>query len=1201
MSNNPNSVVVWGGGANQPLINSLNTLNTLKNSNSKELAKNLNKIQSSNLSKESNSKIQDSIKLESIKDSNSIQSKQSKTTITKIGISIVASIVLSQSLVALPSGGKFTSGNGSITTSDKVMNITGNNKNHIIAWGGGFNINKGESVNFNTSHKQQASFLNLDYSNKASQILGNLNGNGNNIYLVNPSGVLIGQNASINANKFVASNIIDDTTLNSFKTQTKLVESFSPVFKPNKGNIVNLGSIRAKEIVLIGNEVGLSSGVIGNKEKGGSITLVGNEVVIDADKTKIQSDGNLVITAMSGGMIQGSVATLKNNGYKFGDYNSLVFQDYIDSSGNTYKHNAYDRDTQKGFLTLATIGGSNDNNQRVQEWNDFASGLGYGDMQLVDEFRLLNDIDFSGKDITQAWSIKGSQGPVFTQFLNGNNHTLSNIDFTNVGFVGNGVSISYMGIFSYLYGAKISNLTLDNITMKVTRSDTPEYNLYIGILAGRAYNTQFENIKLNNIALDITSQTGTSGQNFVYAGGLVGYLHNSNVNAIGGSNININIKNKNAYTLGGGIIGAMYGSTIVNGNFSNITIEAKTNMDGAGFAASYVGGLAGMFGNGDGGISNFIIDSVKVVSQNVDNNGQKVDSSSEIYTGGALGRIGTGNINFKNILFKNISVVSLSENYDSNSYHYTGGFAGGGSPEDSEISFTNITLNDIKEVSALTETYTYGAGPKVGGFMGFGSSNGLYKNIALNNVEGLKVQAITDAMLGGLFGQYYASRGIENAVINGLGNMEMQLERNTSNTGYAGLIAGRGSPENLKNIDVLLKDGFSFNIKTNSEAITLDAAYLMANGVAPKNVENINVYGRVNFDIQGSKGEIKKDLEDEKYKGKDFNVYDTKDFSTAQEELNKRGDLFQTSGTFGQYYSFFDKDLLSKEIDKSFQYTPVDALPPLSESDIGDVSLSQDDFNQSILDSILGKDNQGNSNLIFDLLTQDLESIRQSLDFLVSFLDGENDIKELFGDYYKVNDNIYGALNQDLTINLKFSNFIEALKQNKDINLAFLKDYRDKLNTYNQNKELYQSGGLPSLEQESLKKLLEEQYNELLNLEQTAKTNLESLQGLIKDSFKTDTNYTIFAKESLSPLNFTINIGSLNNFEDTQGNGDNNNRFTPPNEVQKIADLASKEAILILPAQEKQEAIVEDGKERGRLCIVSDNAKTNNPCMAITY
>ncbi|WP_420319449.1 filamentous hemagglutinin N-terminal domain-containing protein, partial [Helicobacter pullorum] len=181
-------------------------------------SKNLNKIQEINLSKES-------------KNPNKIQMKSSKTTLSKISISIIASVLLSQSLVALPSGGKFTHGSGSIKVNGKEMNITGNNTNHIIAWGGGFNINKGESVNFLGNNK---SYLNLDYTNKASQILGNLNGNGNNIYLVNPSGVLIGQNANINANKFVASNTIDDKTLNSFKTQTKLVESFSPVFKPNK-------------------------------------------------------------------------------------------------------------------------------------------------------------------------------------------------------------------------------------------------------------------------------------------------------------------------------------------------------------------------------------------------------------------------------------------------------------------------------------------------------------------------------------------------------------------------------------------------------------------------------------------------------------------------------------------------------------------------------------------------------------------------------------------------------------------------------------------------------------------------------------------------------------------------------------------------------------------------------------------------------
>ncbi|WP_278824238.1 beta strand repeat-containing protein [Helicobacter pullorum] len=306
-----------GGGANKPLTNSLTTSNTLKNSNPKKLSKNLNKIQSSNLSKESNinldskesnSKIQDSIKLDSIKDSNSIQSKQSKTTITKIGISIVASIVLSQSLVALPSGGKFTHGSGSIKVNGKEMDITGNNKNHIIAWGGGFNINQGEVVNFDTSHKNPASFLNLDYSNQASQILGKLNGNNHNIYLVNPSGVLVGKGASINANKFVASNTIDETTLNNFKNKVDSNPlSFSPVFKANKGNVVNLGDITASEIVLAGNIVehkGTINGLNGGKattninankiQVSGSISA--NDLTFDAKESLLLQNGGVITT-----------------------------------------------------------------------------------------------------------------------------------------------------------------------------------------------------------------------------------------------------------------------------------------------------------------------------------------------------------------------------------------------------------------------------------------------------------------------------------------------------------------------------------------------------------------------------------------------------------------------------------------------------------------------------------------------------------------------------------------------------------------------------------------------------------------------------------------------------------------------------------------------------------------------------------------
>ncbi|KPH52238.1 hypothetical protein HPU229334_02145, partial [Helicobacter pullorum] len=92
-----------------------------------------------------------------------------------------------------------------------------------------------------------------------------------------------------------------------FKTQTKLVESFSPVFKPNKGNIVNLGSIRAKEIVLIGNEV-RNQAII--KENGKETIITGSFSGYD-DKnpnSKIQNDsitlvGNIVDININTGMI----------------------------------------------------------------------------------------------------------------------------------------------------------------------------------------------------------------------------------------------------------------------------------------------------------------------------------------------------------------------------------------------------------------------------------------------------------------------------------------------------------------------------------------------------------------------------------------------------------------------------------------------------------------------------------------------------------------------------------------------------------------------------------------------------------------------------------------------------------------------------------------------------------------------------------
>uniref|UniRef100_UPI001315A8BA filamentous hemagglutinin N-terminal domain-containing protein n=1 Tax=Helicobacter pullorum TaxID=35818 RepID=UPI001315A8BA len=378
MSNNPNSVVVWGGGGNKPLTNSLKTL---KNSKPQKLTKNPKKIQ---------------------------ESQKDSKTISKIGISIIASVLLSQNLAALPAGGKFIHGSGSISKNGNTMDITGNNKNHVIAWGGGFNINDKETVNFNGSGK---AFLNLDYSNKASKILGTLNGGGNNIYLVNPSGVLIGEGGKVNnVSRFVASTASLDKALTQFvekadKAGTSVV-NFSPVFSPNevRGNIVNMGNITANHIILVGKEVrnrtyngGDRNGVLGNFNHTGSLKIVGNKIFLDAEGVTKKNDIELMgfhgvgVDSIADIKVQMTMDIFKNKTYT----DNWIKQTYTNDGAGTI--------TNIGSIyNIITIGATNGWNNFATAWN---SGLGI--TRDIEEFKLIKDIDFGNGAFTSVGKVAG--------------------------------------------------------------------------------------------------------------------------------------------------------------------------------------------------------------------------------------------------------------------------------------------------------------------------------------------------------------------------------------------------------------------------------------------------------------------------------------------------------------------------------------------------------------------------------------------------------------------------------------------------------------------------------------------------------------------------------------------------------------------------------------------------------------------------
>ncbi|MBT0822695.1 filamentous hemagglutinin N-terminal domain-containing protein, partial [Campylobacter lari] len=302
-------------------------------------------------------------------------------------------------LMALPSGGKFTHGTSGSISIDKtnpnkpIMNVSGNGANSVIQWGGGFNIANGEKVNFgNNNFKGQQNYLNIAHGTNKSTIAGILEAGNNNVFLINPNGVIITKTGIINANRFVAStSSMDSKSMQEFADGKLAYNTFSPVFKPNGGNVVNMGSINAKNVTLQGNTVMLSADTSwddkNNKIKlnqitADSIDLKGNEIYVDISTINSK---NLTTEAKNKG-----IAYLSATGYYYNPtrkYNDIVFTNkgVMDKTYNQY----------------ISIGSDLD-------WWHFAKGWNEKEAfrNTASEYRLTNDIDFkasSGQNYANYW------------------------------------------------------------------------------------------------------------------------------------------------------------------------------------------------------------------------------------------------------------------------------------------------------------------------------------------------------------------------------------------------------------------------------------------------------------------------------------------------------------------------------------------------------------------------------------------------------------------------------------------------------------------------------------------------------------------------------------------------------------------------------------------------------------------------------
>lgn len=1024
----------------------------------------------------------------------------SKSLRVVVNISVITSLVLAQSLTAsnLPSGGKFINGTGSIATNGNIMNITGDKTHNVIAWGGGFNIGKDNTVNFTTNGKN---YLNLDYTNKASQILGTLNGGTNNVYIVNPSGVLVGEGATINANKFgVSTTPMGIDAINTFSVD----DSFSPVFNANKGDVVNMGTIKANEIVLVGNKVENIKG-----------TLQADKVDIKGDKVYLEDFGinstHLKAEIGSEGFFKYEVKDVYD-AYK--DDSNLV--DNYEFTGTATTNGNF-----KEYLYIGSQSASNE--EMINSWKGFAKLVNegiFGELKFKDVY-LGKDIDFAGASTINPVGF----GNGFVGNFYGNNHTLSNIQIDVA-------DKTYVGLFGYIKGGSVQNLTIDGLQF-------PKYAFsykYLGGLAGHIENGTFNNISLKNLG-----NIGVAK----YAGGFAGQINGGDFSSIILSNIE-SIYGKNN---GGGFVGYTTGNT----TFDGISLKDIRFIK----SGAFTGGFAGMT-QGNVIFENIVLNDLEEISGS--------------HAGGFAGWINDGT--FNNIILNNIEKISVSATHK---YIFTGGFtgyAGAGT-------YKNIILNNIGEISAngtasLDEKSIY-----AGGFAGRIKSDGInFSNIVLNDID--KISASIAA--GGFVGNIENGSNIANSNIYFYG-----LLNSSSNKNYI------THNENILN----LSNTTDFQTFINQSKIA-GLEYLTNTSTSNSHLHMIN-----GGKIGNEKSKITFD--------KDNFTYNTPKIS----EVDPDGSGSSSSPTAPNEGELSSITLEQSDFEDEILKTIIDEI--LNEDYV--LNIDSIDFN---------KFNEGDVAILLYLLKNTSnkklkESLKQSLEFYTEFNKGglKTEFEKWYGSdesTYKTSMGKYNYIIESLANLKEYVNTIlkpelKSIKNNLN-RLEFLKAEIKRLERVYQ--KAMQNDLLPYDQLEVVYKNTQEKidayYAEAQGLLDILKNkNKPFLDDLITKEYSFEDKYTDI-QGTFAIAGSSIDANAIENLADkpilslpeNENSGDsqttNNTDSTDiVNTFSKQVKLTSTESILILPAEETQSHIKEDERERGRVCITSDNAKTNNPCIAITF
>ncbi|EAH6991511.1 hypothetical protein FOX78_00010 [Campylobacter coli] len=557
------------------------------------------------------------------------------------------------------------------------------------------------------------------------------------------------------------------------------------------------------------------------------------------------------------------------------------------------------------------------------------------------------------------------------------------------------------------------------------------------------------------------------------------------------------------------------------------------------------------------------------------------------------------------MIFENIVLNDLEEISGS----HAGGFVGGVLNNENGIaSLSNIVLNNIESIKGIGF---------IGGFAGW-INNGTFENIALNNIKN-----ISDNNYAGGFTGYAGAGTYKNIILNNIGEISAN---GTASLDEKSIYAG-GFVGNIENGSNIANSNIYFYGLLNSSS---NKNYITHN-------ENIlNLSNTTDFQTF---------INQSKIAGLEYLT----NTSTSNSHLH-----MINGGKIGNEKSkiTFDKDNFTYNTPKISEVDPDGSGSSSSptapnEGELSSITLEQSDFEDEILktiiDEILNEDyvlnidsidfnkfNEGDVAILLYLLKNTSnkklkESLKQSLEFYTEFNKGglKTEFEKWYGSdesTYKTSMGKYNYIIESLANLKEYVNTIlkpelKSIKNNLN-RLEFLKAEIKRLERVYQ--KAMQNDLLPYDQLEVVYKNTQEKidayYAEAQGLLDILKNkNKPFLDDLITKEYSFEDKYTDI-QGTFAIAGSSIDANAIENLADkpilslpeNENSGDsqttNNTDSTDiVNTFSKQVKLTSTESILILPAEETQSHIKEDERERGRVCITSDNAKTNNPCIAITF